>query len=168
MENLYEYSQWVSDTTDGDGEVDYDYITDRKLLYGIHDVIIHWGKSRIKVKAKFDSGARSSSIGLSVAKKLGMGQELLDAYAELQEVVLDKDISKEEKKKMENQYTEEYSKKYPGISAINLVKSSSGFSLRPYVRLMLEFNGRFITTEVNLRDRSGMSVEMLVGLRDMK
>lgn len=170
MENIIEYSNWTSSSTFGskeEPEINYQFTSKDKIYYGIHTIYIIRDNVRIPVTAKFDTGARSSSIDLTVGEKLGIKEELINAYTELEKIQIPRDISKKDLTKMENELTDEYSKKYPDISSVKVSKSASGFSIRPYIRLTLEFNGRYITTEANLKDRSGMSCEMLVGLGDM-
>ena len=169
MENIMEYNQWVTNTTGGEDEqnVEYNYTSKDKIYYGEHDIFLSFGDKRTKVHAKFDTGARTSSIDISVAQRLGIVEDLIKATGELDLIKVPKDISKNDKLKLEKSLTEEYTTKYPGISSVQLSKSASGFSLRPYVRLIIEFNNRYVTTEANIKDRKGMSCEMLVGLGDM-
>lgn len=169
MEHIIEYNKCdnVTSTIPGDPQINYQYTSKNKIYYGVHIIYIIRDNKRIQVTAKFDTGARSSSIDLSIGEKLGLGNELIEAYKELEKIEVSRDISKKQLSKMENDLTEEYSKKYSDISSVRASKSSSGFSVRPYIRLTLEFNGKYITTETNLRDRTGLSCEMLVGLGDM-
>jgi len=169
MEHIIEYNKCdnVTSTIPGDPQINYQYTSKNKIYYGVHIIYIIRDNKRIQVTAKFDTGARSSSIDLSIGEKLGLGNELIEAYKELEKIEVSRDISKKQLSKMENDLTEEYSKKYSDISSVRASKSSSGFSVRPYIRLTLEFNGKYITTEANLRDRTGLSCEMLVGLGDM-
>jgi hypothetical protein len=168
MEHILEYSEWTSTSTvSGDPEIDWSYISKDKTYYGVHTVYLIKDNKRIPVKAKFDTGARTTSIDLSVAEKLGIGQELIDAYRELEKIEVPKGISKKEQDQMEKDLSKEYSEKYPDITSVQISKSASGFSIRPYVRLTIELNGRYVTTQANLKDRSGMSCEMLIGLGDM-
>lgn len=169
MEHIIEYNNWsgTTSTASGNPDINYQYTSKDKIYYGVHTIYIIRDNKRIPVTAKFDTGARSSSIDLSVAEKLGVKNELLEAYEELSKIEISRDISKSEIKKMETELTEKYSSKYPDITSVKVSKSASGFTIRPYIRLTLEFNGRYITTEANLKDRAGLSCEMLVGLGDM-
>jgi hypothetical protein len=160
--------EWISTTTDDNvTDIDYDFVSSQKLLYGTHEIKVIYNEVSIKVIAKFDTGARSSSIDFKVAQKLGIKDELINTCRELEKIDIPKDITNEEKKDMEKEFLKKYSQKYPDISSIQIIKSASGFTVRPYVKLQLSFNGRNIFTEANLKDRSGMSAEMLVGLGDM-
>ena len=169
MEHIIEYNNWseTTSTASGNPDINYQYTSKDKIYYGVHTIYIIRDNKRIPVTAKFDTGARSSSIDLSVGEKLGVKKELLEAYEELSKIEIPRDISKGEIKNMENELTEKYSAKYPDITSVKVSKSASGFTIRPYIRLTLEFNGKYITTEANLKDRTGLSCEMLVGLGDM-
>ena len=126
------------------------------------------GGKIVEVLAKFDTGAKSSSIDFSVAQKLGVDQKLLDKCKELDSIKdIPLTISKEEKKSIELEWTNKLKAEFPEVSYAKVVKSSSGVSVRAFIRLELSYNGRTITTNVNLRDRAGLKCEMLVGLDDM-
>jgi len=157
----------INNTLSDEIEINYHYSSKSKIYYGVHPINIIRDGKRIQVSAKFDTGAKSSSIDLEIAEKLGLSPELIESYKELDKIDVPRDISKVDLKNLEARLTEEYSKKHPDVSAVKVTKSASGFSVRPYVRLILEFGGRYISTEVNLRDRSGLSCDMLIGLGDM-
>jgi hypothetical protein len=118
--------------------------------------------------AKFDTGAKSSSIDFSVAQKLGVNQNLLDKCKELDDIKdIPLTITKVEKEKLEKDWTDKLKSEFPEVSYAKIVKSSSGVSIRAFIRLELSYNGRNIKTNVNLRNRTGLKCEMLVGLDDM-
>lgn len=166
IKKFNEFNQWVSTTTTGQ-DYNMDYITDDKIFYGIHKVtVVRDGKS-IEVKAKFDTGARSSSIDFSVAKKLGISERLIRKCKELDSVDIDKNISKKEQDRIEKEYTKKLKSEYPEVTSVQMSKSSSGFSVRAYIKVTIQYYGNSITTEANLRDRTGLSCEVLVGLKDM-
>ena len=164
------FENWVSTTTSG-GDFDTDsqmqYVSRDKTYYGVHNIWVSRSDKRVSVKAKFDTGARSSSIDFSVAKKLGISQELIDKCKELEHIEVPKTISKEDQKKMELRLTKELKTDFPEVTAVQSSKSSSGFSVRAYIQIDIELDGRIVTTNANLRDRTGLSCEMLIGLKDM-
>jgi hypothetical protein len=86
MEHIIEYSKWdnVTSTIPGDPQINYQYTSKDKIYYGVHTIYIIRDNKRIPVTAKFDTGARSSSIDLSIGEKLGLGNELIEAYKELE------------------------------------------------------------------------------------
>lgn len=166
IKRFNEFNQWVSTTTTGQ-DFNMDYTTDDKVFYGVHTVtVVRDGKS-VEAKAKFDTGARSSSLDFSVAKKLGISERLINKCKELDSIELSKDITKKEQDRIEKEYTTKLKSQFPEITSVQMSKSSSGFSVRAYIKVTIQYYGNSITTEANLRDRTGLSCEMLVGLKDM-
>ncbi len=164
------FENWISNTTWGgniDPEEDIQLTSKDKIYYGVHEIYLNRNGKRIKVKAKFDTGARSSSIDFEIARQLGISDEIIQKCKELEDVPVSKDITKEEQKKMEKDLSRKLKAKYPDIVNVQMSKSSSGFSVRAYVKCDIEYSGRIISTKVNLRDRKGLTCPMLVGLKDM-
>lgn len=183
MRHIKEYYNWTSTSTqpgasvantateliDDEQEEDilYTYKSKDKTFYGIHKILISYQGKNGYVKAKFDTGARTSSLDIQAALKVGVPQNIIDATHELEKIKIEKTISKKEQKLAENDLTEEYKNKYPGVSSVQFIKSASGFSVRLYVAMTLNYDGRIIHTEVNLKDRTGMKAEMLIGLSNI-
>ena len=168
MKYLKEWNSWTSSSTIG-SPVELDYKSSDKITYSTHKVTLSMGGKIVEVLAKFDTGAKSSSIDFDVAEKLGVSKDLLQKCKDLEKVNdIPLTISKEEKKKTEQEWTKKLKEEFPSdISYVKIVKSSSGVSLRAFVPLQLSYNGRSINTNVNLRNRKGLACEMLVGLDDM-
>lgn len=168
MKHLKEFNNWTSTSSTGGG-VNLEYTSKDKIYYNTHKVLLSHNGNSIEVLAKFDTGAKSSSIDFDVAEKLGVSKDLLAKCKELESINnIPLTISKEEKKKTEEEWTKKLKEEFPSdISYVKIVKSSSGVSLRAFVPLQLSYNGRSINTNVNLRNRKGLACEMLVGLDDM-
>jgi len=173
MKHLKQFESWTTTTTDPSKEVDVQYTSKDKITYGIHDINVSKDGVRTKVKAKFDSGARSSSIDFKVAKRLGVSDEFIKTCKELDSVDLSKytkdprNISLAEQSKIEKGFFKDLKSRFPELAEVKLVKSSSGFSVRMVIGINIEYSGRIISTDANLRDRTGLACEMLVGLKDM-
>jgi hypothetical protein len=161
------FNEWVSTSTHDNINPEMEYTSKDKIYYGIHTVTLSRNGVSVDVKAKFDTGARSSSIDFSVGEKLGLSKELIERCKELDHLDIPKTISKKEQKSLEKQYTKELKSEFPEITKVQMSKSSSGFSVRAYIKLDINYYGNHVSTEVNLRDRTGLSCEMLVGLKDM-
>jgi hypothetical protein len=86
---------------------------------------------------------------------------------ELESLKIPNTLTKVQQDMLEFRFSRMLKKEFPEVSYAKVVKSSSGVSVRAYIRVNLSYNGRHIETDVNLRDRTGLSCEMLVGLRDM-
>jgi len=166
MKYLENYDGWTSTSTTNKN-FDVQFTSKDKIYYGVHNIDVSRGEYRTTVKAKFDTGARTSSIDFSVAKKLGISDSIIEKCKELEHIEIPKNITKKEQKEYENKITTELKSKYPEITSAQFVKSSSGFSIRAYIKITIEYMGKVINTEANLRDRTGLSCEMLVGLKDM-
>lgn len=172
MKHVMKFSEnWVTTTTndkpDSPAKVDVQYKSKDKIYYGVHTISVSIGDKRTHVKAKFDTGARSSSIDFSVAKRIGVSDALIEKCRELDNVKIPRTMPKEEQLKLEKTYTDALKKEFPEVVSVQGTRSSSGFSIRAYIRLNIEYDGKVIITEANLRDRTGLSCEMLVGLKDM-
>jgi len=100
MKHLKQFERWTMTTTEPSKEVDVQYTSKGKITYGIHNINISKDGVRTKVKAKFDSGARSSSIDFKVAKRLGISDEFLKTCKELDSV----DLAKYTKQKILKTY----------------------------------------------------------------
>ena len=156
---------WVSSTTTNE-PFEFDYISKDKPFYGTVDVTIIGKYGKKKVTSKLDTGAARSSIDLNLAKELGYGK-IIELYDLLSQVKLHKTLSNIEKEKIEKEYFEKFKKEYPDLYNVRIVKSSSGFSLRPYIKLNIDINGRNLEAEVNITDRRGLKTSALIGLEDL-
>ena len=79
------FENWISSTTWSgkfEPEEDVQYTSKDKIYYGNHDIYLIRNGKRVKVKAKFDTGARSSSIDFEVAKQLGISDEIISKCKE--------------------------------------------------------------------------------------
>lgn len=168
MKFLEKWDNWTQTTTMNDVDPQYDFASTGKVYYGIHKIHLMRGNNKVEVKAKFDTGARTSSIDFSVASKLGISNELLEECKKLDNIDVPKHISRKEQKEIEEKYSKDLKSKFPEeVTSVQISKSSSGFSIRAYIQCKIAYYGNVVDTEVNLRDRTGMSCEMLVGLKDM-
>jgi hypothetical protein len=169
MKKINMFKNWVSSSTGGEFNLfnQMQYVTNNKTYYGVHNIWISREGVRIPVKAKFDTGARSSSIDFKIAQKLGISNELIRRCKELDHVNIPKDITKVNQKKLEKELGSKLKVDFPEVISVQASKSSSGFSIRAYIKIELELDGRIVITKANLRDRIGLSCEMLVGLKDM-
>jgi hypothetical protein len=163
---LENYDGWTSTST-SKKDFDIQFTSKDKIYYGMHNINVSREGFRTIVKAKFDTGARTSSIDFEVAKELGISESIIEKCKELESIEIPKNITKKEQKEYENKISSQLKNEFPEITSAQFVKSSSGFSIRAYIKINIEYAGKVITTEANLRDRTGLSCQMLIGLKDM-
>jgi hypothetical protein len=127
------------------------------------------GKNIVTI-AKVDTGAYTTSIDKSLALELGY-QSLVDLKeSEELKKFIDKPI--EEIKGniigIQNIAYNEFKSKYPELSAIKIVISSHGVSIRPEFNIRIRFGGQDIITSCNITSRSSMKYTCLLGRKALK
>ena len=179
MDYIVEYKMWTSSTSDDDkvhrgkGEdesgVHFTYKSDDKVYHGVE--IVHItnpvNDKSLGVRAKFDSGAHSSSLDIKVARALGVNEELLKKCIELNSIKVPRTAKLKEQNKIADGIESGIKKDFQEVTKVRIIRSSTGFTVRIFINLILEINGNSVITSVNLRDRSGLSTVMLIGLSDM-
>lgn len=117
----------------------------------------------IKVKAKVDTGADSTSIGIPLARRLGYRQVLLDL--EKDHVF---DIMKLDKaKKVVNKLRKTEFFQTHDDAFLRIVKSANGVTIRVYLPVRLTIRGKSFNTYASVADRSTMTHQIIVGAHDL-
>lgn len=142
-------------------------VTGREVIGLVEEVVLmsKSGRKKVSTKAKIDTGARMTSIDMKLASKLGF-KSVVDYMKETG--AGKKGVEKKELEKQAKEIKKDFTKKGVPIEEVRLVKSSSGYTLRPVVQLSYYISGQKVETMVNIADRSGMLYEMLVGKMDME
>ncbi len=127
------------------------------------------GKNIVTV-AKVDTGAYTTSIDKALALELGY-QSLVDLKeSEELKKFIDKPI--EEIKGniigIQNIAYNEFKAKYPELSAVKIVISSHGVSIRPEFNIRIRFGGKDLVTNCNITSRSNMKYSCLIGRKSLK
>jgi alpha-L-glutamate ligase-like protein len=151
----------------GDIERRVEDMTGRDVIGLVESVVFYskTGRKRVEEKAKIDTGARMTSIDKALAKKLGYKDavSILDTYD-----LSKKGTSKDELERYAQEIEEKEDLKSMGVKKLKVVKSSSGFTLRPVVEMVYVLSGQEIVTEANIADRSAMLYKALIGKVDME
>lgn len=137
-----------------------------KDVIGIYESVTFFDpkKNEITTKAKIDTGADSTSIDKTLAVKLGY-KELVDAFEELD---LPEGLNREESLKLHEKIKEDLMPKFPGIlEDINVVKSSHGISIRPYVKITLKIKDTVYDTYATVYDRSKLTYPVIIGRKSL-
>lgn len=117
----------------------------------------------VQVKAKIDSGARSSSIDYELARKLGYG----DVVEYIKPFCLDNPRTDEETHELAREIQREV-KSHPDIKRLNVIRSASGSTLRVTVGLVFKLKNKTVESDVNLISREHLTYDMIIGRRDLK
>lgn len=135
-----------------------------KEVIGIYENVTLFGKHMEKesTKAKIDTGADSTSIDKALAAKLGFTEIL-----ELIKVLPEEINTREEGIALEKKYNNEYVDKYEDIAEFHLVKSSHGFSIRPYVNISIKIQDTQIDTKASIFDRSKLTYPVIIGRKSL-
>lgn len=136
-----------------------------KELIGIYENITVYGLNgkEESTKAKIDTGADSTSIDKMLASKLGY-KDIIDLFDSLE---MPENMNKKTGFEYMNKYEEMYLDKYEQLEAINLYKSSHGFSLRPVVTVKLKLGDLVFDTKANIYDREHLNYKVIVGRKSL-
>jgi hypothetical protein len=136
-----------------------------KNVIGIYETIKIFGVNdeKFETKAKIDTGADSTSIDKEIAIKLGY-QELIDMFDAIE---IPEEYTRQEGVEMMNKLREELVPKYEELADINLIHSSHGMSLRPYVWIELDLDGIRFETKATVFDRSNLTYPVIIGRKSL-
>ncbi|EKD79135.1 MAG: hypothetical protein ACD_41C00156G0005 [uncultured bacterium] len=142
----------------------------RKPIIGLEEevkIFIPETKTFIRRKAKIDTGARTTAIDVSVAKRIG----LLPVYTSFVRLMPKLDITKKNfqhvREHVSQHITPKLKKQIPGLYDIRVIPATNGISVRPYVRLHLHLRGKHIPTIASIVDRKILLYSVLVGKKDL-
>lgn len=121
-------------------------------------------KDRIKVDARVDSGAQSSSLDIDIVRKLG--------YDHVLEVIennegLQKKMKKLEARKLEKRLRKKLTK-FKDIKDVQAVHSASGSTVRVLIPLTIKIKNKKLKIQAAVIDRSHMKYPMIIGRRNLK
>lgn len=136
-----------------------------KNVIGIYENVKIYGvnKEKFEGKAKIDTGADSTSIDKEIAKKLGYG-EIIDRFDSID---IPEEYTRKEGIKMMEDLKEQLVPEFEYLEDINLIKSSHGMSLRPYIRIELQLDETRFETKATIYDRSNLTYPVIVGRKSL-
>lgn len=156
----------------GEIEEEIESITGRPVIGLIHPVTIY-GKSEnksIKVKAKIDTGADSSSLDIKAVFDLGFKKEIeILKNLGLPQNFTDLEQARNVQKQLEETKLEKISQEIPYIHPrLFLIKAANGYTLRFGLKLKISIDGENKETVITITDRSTLKYQMILGKKDLR
>jgi alpha-L-glutamate ligase-like protein len=150
----------------GEVEESLEEISGRKVI-GTTESITLIGKNgkEIQVKAKIDTGAYSTSIDETLAKRLGYG-ETLEHFAQIDQSQYT--ITRGKLEEIREDIIRRYGKSLPSLNDISLIHSASGSTLRPVIQIEFVMDAARVVSKANIVDRANLQYPVLIGRRDLK
>ncbi len=143
--------------------------TKRKPILGLVEEVKFYlpnGKF-IRRNAKVDTGARTTAIDVSIAKKIGFLEVYKEFHKKLPKLNYDKGNFKALKKQVKQEIAPMLKKQIPGLYDVRVIPATNGITVRPYVEIQYKLKNKKITTIASIVDRKMLLYPVLIGKRDM-
>jgi hypothetical protein len=121
----------------------------------------------IRKKAKIDTGARTTAIDVTIAKRIGLGHVYEDFHRLMPKLKITKDNFKEMRRYVKKEIKPKLKKQIPGLHDIDVLPAANGISVRPYVKIHYHLRDKHIKTIASIVDRKILIYPVLIGKRDM-
>lgn len=121
----------------------------------------------VRRKAKIDTGARSTAIDISIAKKVGKFHIYEQFNQLMPKLRVTKENYKEVKVLVNSQIKPRLKRLIPGLLDIQVIQATNGITIRPYVQFEYKLKGKRISTVANIVDRKVLLYPILIGQVDM-
>lgn len=147
----------------GEIEEELEDISGKKIIGRIETVrIIGKNGKEIKVEAKIDTGADSTSIDSNLAKELGFEDALREFERRLHGKNILNDLTKKQREALFQDMTT------MGIVTTVLTRSSHGLSYRPVILLNIIINGFQFPTRITIINREHLKYPVIVGRKSLR
>lgn len=130
-------------------------------------IFIPHGKTFIRRKAKIDTGARTTAIDVTVAKKMGLLHVYTDFHRLMPKLKITKKNFQKIREHIHRQITPRLKKQIPGLYDIRVIPATNGISVRPYIQLHFHLHGKHIFSIASIVDRKILLYSVLVGKKDL-
>ena len=149
----------------GEIEEDLESTSGKRVIGSVEKIeIIGKNDKKIHTEAKIDTGAYSTSIDRDLARNLGFGH-VIDTFD-----AIDLSEYKIERGKMtsiEKDILKKYKKTIPDLVDVSTIFSSSGVTIRPFIKIKFIMDKKTIIATVNITDRNNLNYDMIVGRRNL-
>jgi len=145
----------------GEIEEEIEEISGKRVIGSVEKItLVGKNGKEMKVEAKIDTGADSTSIDIELAKELGY-EEVLQSFSEKiagRNVLTE--LSKEEREKL---FTS-----IPDLADTIPIRSSHGTSYRPVILITLTIDSLSFPAKVSCIDRSKLNYPVIIGRKHLK
>ena len=115
-------------------------------------------------KAKIDTGADSTSLDQDLAVKLGY-KEVIEAF-ENEEIK--EEVTKENGNRLAKELADKLLPLYDKLADVRFVISSSGITLRPYIKINIKIQDTIFETIASVISRKNLTYPMIIGRNSMQ
>lgn len=141
----------------------------RKPIIGLEEdvkIFLPNGKF-IRRKAKVDTGARTTAIDVSVARRLGLLHVYTDFHKLFPKLKITKHNFKELRQTIQHEITPTLKKAIPGLYDVRIIPATNGITVRPYVRVQFRLRNKKIQTIASIVNRKILLYSVLIGKKDL-
>ncbi|MFA5995998.1 MAG: hypothetical protein WCW27_06590 [Patescibacteria group bacterium] len=141
----------------------------QKIILGLEEEIKIFlpNKKFIRRKAKIDTGARTTAIDISIAKKIGLYHVYEQFHALLPKLTVTHNNFKKIRKLINQEIKPQLKKQIPNLYDVQITPATNGVSIRPYVKFSYRLRNKRLNTIASIVDRKILLYPVLVGKRDM-
>jgi hypothetical protein len=143
--------------------------TMRKPIIGLEEevrIYLPSGKF-IRRKAKVDTGARTTAIDVSIAKKIGLEHVYIDFHKLFPKLKITKKNFQAVRQTIQKQITPKLKKTIPGLYDVRVIPATNGITVRPYIRFQFRLRNKKIQTVASIVDRKILLYPVLIGKKDL-
>lgn len=141
----------------------------KRIILGLEEevkIFLPNGKF-VRRKAKIDTGARTTAIDISIAKRIGLGHVYDQFQTQLPKLKITPDNFKTMRHYVKTVLKPKLKKTIPGLYDIDVLPAANGITVRPYIKFHFHLRNKHIRTIASIVDRKILIYPVLVGKRDM-
>src|SRR3990167_3742968 len=127
----------------------------KKIILGLEEevkIFLPNGKF-IRRKAKIDTGARTTAIDISIAKKIGLYHVYEQFHALLPKITLTHGNFIEMRKLVNQEIKPRLKRLIPDLYDVQITPATNGVGIRPYVKFHYRLRNKHIHTVASIVDR---------------